>query len=292
MSYPLLEINLPRPFDQMYQELIASTEKTEQATGRVIDAARLTAQVCFETLIAVKNHVIEEGFADHLAEIRFFKHVKPLFARWHLYYQELYEFEKRKPVGGKEAEIHYLQKKLLALQGHYEEHAELYQYLRENATHQDELYYLRQQSPNPISISTAKADADPRFSTPMDSQTAEILKNALMEEYILRAMNKIGGASKENSIYAEEDDLFWTGPVNGLGLLLRTLVKAGYINNGNVAMTKVVERTERFLHVNMNNFNRAIQETRIKKDPFEFLKGLIKVSQADFNNLDDNPRYM
>jgi len=217
--------------------------------------------------------------------------VKPLFVRWLLYYQQVYQLETARPVGGKDVEIKFLEKKLRALELHYEDHAELYQYLRQNAQHLDELYFLRQEVPSAIIISTVKADVDPRFCTPQDYATAVILKNALMEDYLARALDKLRGTPATVSTSRKDDSLFWTGPVNGLGLLLRTLVKAGYINNGNIALTKVVEQAADFLHVKMNNFSRAIQETRIKKDPYEFFKGLIKVSEADFNSQDDNPRY-
>lgn len=291
MSYPLIDNRIPDPFDRMYHQMMASLEQAEKLSDQPVAAAAQAAQLALESILILKEYVLKEGFADRPSEITFFKQVKPLFVRWLLYYQQVYQLEAGRPVGGKEVEINFLEKKLRSLEQHYEDHAELYQYLRQNATHLDELYFLRQEAPSAIIISTVKADADPRFSTPRDYAVAVILKNALIEDYLVRALHKLRGTEGSPANAAKSDGLFWTGPINGLGLLLRTLVKAGYINNGNVALTKVVEHAEDFLHVKMNNFSRAIQETRIKKDPYEFFKGLIKVSEADFNSQDDNPRY-
>ncbi len=288
---PFLEMQVIMPTEQqaLYDRCINEINAIDESEPDPVIRSERCAGVAGKALLTLKQTVLQKEFNTATEEIHFFKFIKPKFYAQLLYHQYLYGFESRKPVGAGGGLKKYIKKKLKQLNEFFEEHADLYQYLRQRKTYLDQQGFLRANREANITLSHHIIDGDPSFSTALDFEVADIMKNEMLQAYLTNLSKP-----PENNVTAsasQEDDIFWTGTLNGMNQLVRSLIKSGAINNGNIPISKVIAKFEPFFHIDLKNFYRASQENRIKKERSSFLKHLVKVHEQEMDELDENPRY-
>jgi len=164
-------------------------------------------------------------------------------------------------------------------------------YLRLDKSDCDKCFFLRSQTSNNSSLEHLRPDSDPLFSTPLDHVVAELMANDLMSLYLIDQLEKLFVPQGTGSFgIPATGKLKWTGPVKGLGQVIRALVRSRSINQGNVTISEVTRQFEGLFGVDLKNIYRATQEDRITKEPGSFLKLLYEVLLQDYDDMDQNPR--
>jgi hypothetical protein len=279
---PYLEMQaiLPADLRPLHDQLMAKIQQiAETETDPVLSAERCV-EACRQAIQQLKGLVAENPFASEREEIFFFKYVKPKFNCRLLFYQYLYRFESRKPAAAGGLTVEYVKKKLAFLGSFFEEYADWYEYLRQRKTYLDEAAFRRASGPAPEGLSTA-----------YDELVSQLMANELLSGYLETYLAEAEGKASSNIPEAGPGDLVWTGKLRFMNQLIRALVKAKVLNNGNIPMSKVIAKFEPFFHVDLRNFYRASQENRITEDPQDFLKMLVEVHQKEVDDAADNPRY-
>jgi len=288
---PFLEMQVIMPAEQqaLYDRCINEINAISETEPDPVARSERSAGVAGNTLLALKHTILQKDFNTANEEIHFFKYIKPKFYAQLLYHQYLYGLESRKPLASGGNLKKYAKKKLKLLADFFEEHAELYQYLRQRKTYLDQQGFLRANREANITLSHHVIDGDPNFSTALDFEVADLMKNELLQAYFTN-LSKPADTAIAFSAPAE-DDIVWTGTLNAMNQLVRSLIRSGSLNNGNIPISKVIAKFEPFFHVDLKNFYRASQENRIKKERSSFLKQLVKVHEQEMDELDENPRY-
>ncbi|HVW62256.1 MAG TPA: RteC domain-containing protein [Puia sp.] len=130
---------------------------------------------------------------------------------------------------------------------------------------------------------------------PPASQEVEIFFFNLAELLVLHYL--IGRLSRPevpqgtgSTIVQPARRLKWTGPIKGMGQVIRALVRARAINDGQVTISEVVRQFEVFFDVDLKNIFRATQEDRITKEPGSYLKFLWQILLQEYDEMDQHPR--
>ncbi len=237
------------------------------------DALSRTSKLiaCIEASVhELKQFVIKYKFGSGREEIEFFKVIKPGFVSQLLYHQILFRIQLFESFNGKESTAEFYEKMLTKLQGFLNKHRQFYQYILSNQGHLDEGYFLRVKGGNGAS------EFDERFSTPFEIKLSRILCKQLIQEYLLKSVQKLQRQESPNST------LSWTGSKTDLVELVYALHVSGVFNKSSADVKQIATHFENVFNVTLGNYYRTFQEIRIRKTGqvkfmSELREGLIKL---------------
>lgn len=218
-----------------------------------------------EALKKLKVHFDDHHFKDKTDEISFFKHIKPAFYHWNIYYTELYEIESHLPKGDVPKQIEFLELELQYIARFFRQYAFLYQYYKLNADELDNLYFIRGAEPQNILLPNIP-DLNPEFSTSCDYlfskfRAYESLKDWLIEKIMMLRKNPATPFEPG----AEAGELHWTGDTINLAEIGIGIHQTLQVNNGSASIADIFRGLEETFHVNLGIPSKRVSELRRRK---------------------------
>ncbi|HEY1870126.1 MAG TPA: RteC domain-containing protein [Chitinophagaceae bacterium] len=251
--------DIRRSVEELYEKL--PTINIDEMYGNTIetieDNLNIIQLVIADLISLVENHT----FKDEKEEIIFFKHIKPKFYSSFFYWKNLLTLYLHKPVGNEAITNKYFSDKLDQLKSFFDSNLPMYEYLRGNHDHLDQLYFLRSSS---LSVKTiALQELNPKMATAKDRNVSEIYANDQLVEYITR----VTIPKKADSIVPGKKnfDLKWTASNAGLVELIYALQASGVLNNGNVGIKELSGYFQQIFGVELGNYYHVFNEIRLRK---------------------------
>jgi hypothetical protein len=174
-----------------FEELLQSWQlRLQDAEARETDwPARLETciRICEESLVQLRQRVMEHSFPGKDCEIYFFKQVKPVIRARYIYYQKLYRLHLGYFNGSGLLEKERLEKELRDIACYFADNHVFYTYYRTGSTHHDELFFVRGQYDWKICPEVNHFDSI--FSTSFDGKLAELMAYELLMKYIDGMLN-------------------------------------------------------------------------------------------------------
>lgn len=236
----------------------------------------------------IKSFILDYHFKDQQEEIRFFKEIKPQFMRELIYYEELYEIEARKPVGGKEQFVQYYEQEVERIRQYFVRHQVLYNYYRTDKSDYDELFFTRANNSksntagNPMEI-------DNRICTAHSYRLSKLQGFEMVNDYLQQCIFKLNNPEFYAPSGTEQKfTSLWTDSKAALIELAYALQARGSVNNGKGDLNKIISDLELVFNIRLGNFYRVYQSIRMrKKNRTIFLDGLKESLEKDMDDADE-----
>ncbi|GGH12069.1 RteC domain-containing protein [Mucilaginibacter phyllosphaerae] len=234
-------------------DVASSAETIKQAATLIEDA-----------LSSIRIDVVKNGFEDEPDEIAFFKSYKPelLSLKIELIYR--YNLKLNEPVGTRETVIKYYEAEIKSIQSFFRMNSFHYQYFKNNLTHMDAVYFVR--NAGPLALPTDDInDVDPKFSTPMSLLFAKFKGYESVQQFSLQQISSTGNSSSGTEPKEAKENMRWTGDSINIVELAYGVWLTGQLNNGNASLNQIVKWLEINLHVNIGVVQRRFIEIERRK---------------------------
>ena len=283
-------------FQSTFEELLQSWQlRLQDAEARETDwPARLEAciRICEESLVQLRQKVMEHSFPGKDCEIYFFKQVKPVIRARYIYYQKLYRLHLGYFNGSGLLEKERLEKELRDIACYFADNHVFYTYYRNGFTHHDELFFVRGQYDWKICPEANHFDSI--FSTSFDGKLAELMAHELLMKYIDGMLNPslklnepapLCGVTTSRPA-AAADTLQCTASITDIVELGYALYANGFFNNGKASIKDIMHLLSATLKVNLGKFYDTSIQVRERKNPTQFLDDLKSSVIRYFNQFD------
>lgn len=159
--------------------------------------SELAIGVVTDKMRRLREHFMENKFAQKKDEIEFFKSLKPRFASRLVYYNEIFNIETGRPaIAGKPLRRYY-RLELEKIEQFFGENMEFYRYCRAGCSHLDKKYFLRGRHDISLAKGSSCFQSDPDFSTSHDFKVARILASESIRVYLQQELQKMSGFQAE-----------------------------------------------------------------------------------------------
>ena len=282
-------------FQSTFEELLQSWQlRLQDAEARETDLpARLETciRICEESLVQLRQRVMEHSFPGKDCEIYFFKQVKPVIRARYIYYQKLYRLHLGYFNGSGLLEKERLEKELRDIACYFADNHVFYTYYRNGSTHHDELFFVRGQYDWKICPEANHFDSI--FSTSFDGKLAELMAYELLMKYIDGMLNpslKLTEPAPHCGVTTSRpaaDTLQCTASLTDIVELGYALQNCGFFNHGKVSIKEVMAFLADAFKVDLRNFYHLFLRLRVRKNPAKFLDELKTSLIRHIENADD-----
>jgi hypothetical protein len=235
----------------------------------------------------LKEFIDKNEFQSIPEEIYFFKILKPRFCSMLIYYAKVQHYEMEKPVGSIEEKKEHINAHLNNLTRYFKKHLTFYQYIKNENTHLDEIYFIRSNAKKNVSYDNFTIDIDFRYCTGYDNRIAVFQANENLEKYFYNEMNlllnpvqnAIQSHIPQNTHYEtdyEKFNLHWTESQSALTELIYALHESKVFNEGETTILDITKCLEMAFNVRLSNVHRSFVEIKNRKNErLKFLDGLV-----------------
>jgi hypothetical protein len=270
-------------FQSTFEELLKSWQlRLQDAEARETDwPARLETciRICEESLVQLRQRVMEHSFPGKDCEIYFFKQVKPVIRARYIYYQKLYRLHLGYFNGSGLLEKEQLEKELRDIACYFADNHVFYTYYRNGSTHHDELFFVRGQYDWKICPEANHFDSI--FSTSFDGKLAELMAYELLMKYIdgilnpsLKLTEPAPPCGVSTSRPAAAETLQCTASLTDIVELGYALQNCGFFNHGKASIKEIMIFLADACKVDLRNFYHLFLRLRVRKNPAKFLDEL------------------
>jgi hypothetical protein len=280
-------------FQSTFEELLQSWQlRLQDAEARETDwPARLETciRICEESLLELRQWVIESSFPGKDCEIYFFKQVKPLVMARYIYYQKIYRLHIGYFNGSGLLAKERLEKELHEIARYFTDNDYFYTYYRKGATHHDELYFVRGQYDWRICPEVNHFDSI--FSTSGDGKLAELMAYELLMKYVDGMLNPSCRLAEyipgNTSVNANHSPLTCTASIRDIVELGYALQTCGIFNHGKASVKDVMALLADAFKVDLRNSYHSFLRLRERKNPTKFLDELKAALLRHIESVDD-----
>jgi hypothetical protein len=256
-------------FQSAFEELLQSWQlRLQDAEARETNwPARLETciRICEESLVQLRQRVMEHSFPGKDCEIYFFKQVKPAIRARYIYYQKLYRLHLGYFNGSGLLEKERLEKELRDIACYFADNHVFYTYYRSGSTHHDELFFVRGQYDWKICPEANHFDSI--FSTSFDGKLAELMAYEMLMKYIDGVLNPSLKLTEPvtTSRPAAANTLQCTASMTDIVELGYALHAAGFFNYGKASIKDIMKLLSDVLQVNLRNYSHTFFQIRERK---------------------------
>lgn len=249
-------------YEQFSSELDAAYASEKDGMKRLISCL----SVIRKYLGLLKDYASQHPFKSSADEIDFFKHIKPKFYHWLIYYVEYHTIKDGKPLPGGKSMLRYYVEQLKYYNRFFRQNEFHYQYYKLSAVELDSLYFIRGAEVQQILIPEVP-DVDPAFSTSMDYLFSKFMAYEKLQEYLLDEIRKLSGNNNEVNPVKEGDTnpLIWTGDKINLVEVIYGMYYTGQLNNGNASISDIIKWMEQHFHIDLSRSYRNFLDIRTRK---------------------------
>jgi hypothetical protein len=224
-------------------------------------------RICEESLLELRQWVMERSFPGKDCEIYFFKHVKPVIMARYIYYQKIYRLHIGYFNGSGLLEKERLERELQEIARYFADNRDFYTYYRMGYTHHDELFFVR--GAYNWKICPAINHFDGIFSTSGDGKLAELMAYELLLKYIDGRLNPscklvepAPGATAQRANHAPLNCTASRTDVVELGY---ALYAAGFFNNGKASIRDIMNFLSTVLQKDLHHYPRLFYQIQERK---------------------------
>lgn len=250
--------------EKLYTQLkeeIAKIQATETDPFKTLSAILKCTRVALREL---KDYILKNQFKDEAEQIYFFKHIKPKFYCLHIFYLEKYNIETSIPAGDADTLKNFYRDELKAVRRFFQHIYFHYQYYRLGATELDGLYFVRGVKVQSVLIPEVP-EPDPEFSTSCDYLFAKIKAYELLQDYLLKALQRLDPSLTSIPPEQEAFELKWTGDKVNLVEVIYALYFTGQFNNGNADVAVILRFMEKHFQIDLSRAYRDFTDIRNRK---------------------------
>ncbi|SEK23894.1 RteC domain-containing protein [Parapedobacter koreensis] len=226
------------------------------------------AHGCVEKYMEIlKRHVTTNPFTEAEEEIRFFKHIKPKFFRWHIYYHEIATLETGMPLEGKNAQTTYLKRELSHIERFFRQYQFQYQYFKMDASDLDELYFIRG-GRHDSALLPPGPEPEPQFSTYADYLFAKFMAYEMLRERIIDRLSMLKKGPvrpREFATGRKMGEMRWTGDTIHLAELGYGVYLTRQLNGGTATLNEIFQWLENSLNVTIGKPSKRLAEMKARK---------------------------
>ena len=277
-------------FEVNFKELMQSwqlrLQNAEAAETDLLARVETCIRICEESLLLLRQWVVEHSFPEMNCEIYFFKQVKPVIMARYIYYQKVYRLHIGYFNGSGLLEKERLERELKIIDRYFADNADFYSYYRMGCTHHDTLYFVRGAFDWKICPEANHFDAV--FSTGGDGKLAELMAHELLLKYIDGMLNpSIKLSEPVNISRPTSATLQCTASPTEIVELGYALYATGFFNNGKASIRNIMTFLSAVLCKDLHHYSRLffqIQERKgnVTKYLDELKTGLVRyVDQLD-----------
>lgn len=275
--------------ESLYEEMEERLREAVLVSDNLLQRAQRSIIVVRTALQQLKANVLEEGFADHAEEIRFFKEIKPRFLKQMIFFQELFVFEEKRPVGVKEELLAYYREAIIHISLFFSRHEEIRNYYRLGRNDQDEQFFTRA-----AGYPDESPEFDSRFSTKASYQRGKILAFEAFLAQLIKELHELEHGTAPAEIADKTSPrLVWTDTKVAFIEWIYGLQASGSVNGGKISVALLMEIMGLFFQIDPGNFYAVFQQNiRIrKKSRTAYLDFQTERLESRMNESDENPRY-
>lgn len=271
-----------------YASMTSELNNIASEALNILQKSERSSAVVRSALNEIKAFILGYHFKDQVEEIYFFKEVKPQFMRELIYYNEVYEIEAHKPVGGKDQFLNYYEKEVERIRQYFVRHQILYNYYRTDKSEYDELFFTRESGNEPNATGNPM-DIDSRVCTVQSYRLSKLQGFEMVNDYLQQCIFKLTNPELTSAEGAEyKFSSLWTDSKAALIELAYALQARGSVNNGKGDLNKIIADLEMVFNVRLGNFYRVYQSIRMrKKNRTIFLDGLKESLEKDMEEADE-----
>ncbi len=257
------------------EKLLGELEVIDTSSSDVIKKCNLSITKCRDLIYLFKKQASNLRFKTVETEIRFFKSTKQIPLSNLVYYSELRSFEIQFPVGNKEVQKKYIEKKMGKINRFFRYNLDFVQYIEQVKTHLDENYFTRAYFKDVNITYSRHYYRDKDFCTSHDLLLAKLYANKRLISYLKKRLSKIDS----NGLYYEdsESNLKWTFSNAAYVELLYALASVGAVNNGKVEISLIDKVLRKAFNHDPGDIYKIYSEIRRrKKSRTKFMEDLSK----------------
>jgi len=176
----------------------------------VVNVSVLSIEIITQSLIELKQFVINHGFRSEIEEINFFKNVKPSLVSKFIYHNTILHFEAKRGKLTNKCFKKSLQKELKRIKHFSIDNWEFYKYYKMNGTFYDKEYFLRESRKADFIFFDHFFEIDQSFSTTRDYNVSRKIANDLIQVYLQDQILHLKQSSSRHKILGELKNLNWT----------------------------------------------------------------------------------
>lgn len=266
-------------FEILLRQLHFEINEIENKYTDILKRANFSIVTC-RVILSKMNHIVSNSSFDNEAEeVNFFKNIKVFPLSKLVYYSEVRSFEIQYPKVSIAEQKKYLEKKIKKINKFFDYNIEFIQYVKEERTHLDAIYYTRKNS-NTLNITNTKTYyRAPDFSTSHDILLGKVkayesfinyLENKLFNIQNLRTTNLHDNYKKSK--------LRWTSSKTALTELVYGLHGSGATN---AEINEIATAVEELFNINLGNYYRTFSEIKIRKSSRTIFLDKMKNSLED-----------
>lgn len=249
-------------FEEM-QEKLWTAERDIQSK---ISSSEQSIIIVRDSLLQLRNLVVQQDFKDTAEEIKFFKEVMPKFYAKLIYYQRVFHVETHFPYTS-----HAIQKKIVDIElkrinYFFHQNMDFFRYYSSGSIFLDDTLFVRGKYDLRLIHDEYSLMLDPLFCTVHSYKVAKIMAYELLQNYLSQVMDRVEHrqSSLERGIPVNYT-IHWTASKTDLIELLYALQTTGVFNNSQADVKKIARFLESIFNLNLGNYYRVFQEIRIRK---------------------------
>lgn len=271
-------------------ELEQDMQEVLEAGYEHVEQLRLATQLVEKYLKRLRLKVQEKGFSSNSEEINFFKHLKPKFYQWKIYFLERYAMERGRPAFGAVEQQSWLEREMEYVERFFFQNHFLYEYYRLNYSDLDALYFVRGADRGSMLLPEVP-ELDKDFSTEGDYLFAKFMAFEKLRGLLLEEINGASRDAGEKILSRKGKRLIWTGDSTNLIELLYGLYEAKQFNDGKADIADLVDVFSQMFHVNLSNYFQRFAKIKQRKlvSKTKFLDEMVL---AVAKRIDDSDAYV
>ena len=252
--------------------------------------AELCYQITKEAYSRLDAFIQQYRFKDPDEEILYYKTIKPMFMKEHIYYTELYHLESLKPQKDKKSISQYFKEALRFNNQYFDRNITFYNYYRAERTHHDAYLFIKDATPSAMPPLGA-VDGDSLITHSYSYKLARFQALEILNNYIRSELTKLNKATQHSHVHGS---LTWTDTKVALTELIYALYAKGALNHGKADIQTIINSFQDCFQINLGNHSSAFhQNIRIrKKERAVYLLQLREYFESHMDEMDENPRFI
>ncbi|AEV98749.1 hypothetical protein A4D02_09380 [Niastella koreensis] len=254
-------------FDALIQSWKLRLQDAEAHETKLPARMETCIRVCEESLLELRQWVMEHSFPCRECEIYFFKQVKPVIKARYIYYQKIHRLHTGYFNGSGLLEKERLEKELRELAQYFTDNDQFFSYYRNGYTHHDELFFVRGQYD--WKICPEVNHFDDLFSTSFDGKLAELMAYELLMKYVDGMLNPSCKLTEPATVTPSRSvavsRLQCTASVTDIVELGYALHAKGFFNDGKASIRDVMTFLSTMLQKDLHYYSRLFFQIQERK---------------------------
>lgn len=262
-------------------------EVTQEQHSPVLEC-NLVIKLSRKLLSSFRNQISTSCFIHDSEEIHFFKNVKSVPLCKLIYYSEIKSLETRYPKVGLEQQKKFLKRKMKMLNKFFLEHIEFVNYVQNNHSHFDFIYFVRKNFQESNVSIIKQYYQEPEFSTSHDFLFAKVKAFTKLAGYVENRLSFLLNPKNPPKNFHRKSNLMWTSSKTSLTELIYALHSSGAINSGAIDIKEIAQLAEDFFNVDLGDYYRTFLDLKRRKTSrTKFMKELANSLEKRMNETDE-----